>query len=92
MHIQKARTNVNKSDLAIGDKVRIKISGLFSKSSDQQFCDEIYIVKKVDYGNITLDDNNILKTMNLLNISSNTATTDEPNLMKIAKKDENLFG
>ena len=86
LNIQKARTNNIQSDLSVEDKVRIKISGLFSKGSDQQFSDEIYFVKKVDLGNITLDNDKIYKRINLLKVPSNTVSSNEPNLMKIAKK------
>jgi hypothetical protein len=90
LNIAKARTNNIKSDLAIEDKVRIKVSGIFSKSSDQQFSDQIYIVKKVDLGNITLDNDKIYKRTNLLKVPSNTLSSNEPNLMKMAKKDKKV--
>ena len=90
LNIQKARTNNIESDLKLGDKVRIKVSGMFSKGSDQQFSDQIYVVKKVDLGNITLDDSKIYKRMNLLKVPSNTVSSNEPNLMKTAKKDKKV--
>lgn len=90
LNIEKAKTNVVESDLVIGNKVRIRISGLFSKASDQQFSDEIYIVKKVNFGNITLDDDQTYKRIQLLKVPDSTVATDKPNLMINAKKSKKV--
>ena len=90
LNIEKAKTNVVESDLVIGNKVRIRISGLFSKASDQQFSDEIYIVKKVNFGNISLDDNQTYKRTQLLKVPDSTVATDKPNLMMNAKKSKKV--
>ena len=35
------------SDLKVSDKVRIKIAGKFTKSSEPQFSDQVYEVKTI---------------------------------------------
>ena len=62
---------------------------MFSKASDQQFSDEIYIVKKVNFSNITLDDDQTYKRL-LLKVPDSTVATENPNLMMNAKKSKKV--
>lgn len=69
INISKAKKTDLKSDLNKGDWVRLKIATKFTKSSDIQFSDRIYIVEEIDAGNITLDNGKTYKRSQLLKIT-----------------------
>ena len=60
------------SDIEIGDKVRVKIAGLFTKSSEPQYSDKVYIVESVKGSTIHLTNGDIKKRYNLLKVPQNT--------------------
>ena len=85
INLIKGKMNKTVSDLKEGDHVRIKIKGKFSKGSDAQWSDNVYLVKKVKGGNIELDDDEVKKRGNLLKVIAPLTRTE--NVIKEAKKD-----
>jgi len=67
--------NKTVSDLNIGDKVRIKIAGKFTKSSEPQFSDKVYQVSKINGQTIHLTNDESYKRYNLLKVPSDTEDT-----------------
>jgi len=81
----KGLKNKTVSDLEIGDKVRIKISGMFTKSSEPQFSDKVYIVEKINGSTIYLNNGEAKKRYNLLKVPPNTESTDK-NIIRISNE------
>ena len=75
-----------KSDLNINDRVRIKITKKFTKSSDIQFSDQIYKVINIDGGNISLDSGQTVKRAQVLKVSALTQSQTVPNVITQANK------
>ena len=69
LNLIKSKENKTISDLSIGDNVRIKISGIFTKGTEPRWSDEIYKVKKVQGTTITIDDDRKCKRTNLLKVA-----------------------
>ena len=82
----KAKKTITNSDLNINDRVRIKITKKFTKSSDIQFSDQIYKVINIEGGNITLDNNQIVKRAQVLKVSTLTQSQTVPNVITQANK------
>jgi hypothetical protein len=72
LNLMKLTKNKTVSDLSKGDKVRIKISGKFTKSSEPQFSDKVYEVSEVKHSTIYLTDGQIKKRQSLLKVPINT--------------------
>jgi len=85
INLIKGKMNKTISDLKVGDHVRIKIKGKYSKGSDAQWSDNVYAVKKVRGGNIELDDDDVKKRGNLLKVIAPLTRTE--NVIKEAKTD-----
>ena len=86
INVSKAKKTNMKSDLVVGDRVRVKITKKFTKSSDIQFSDQIYKVINIDGGNITLDNNQIVKRTQVLKVSALTQSQTGPNVITQANK------
>jgi hypothetical protein len=78
----KSRDNNQITDLVIGDTVRLRIATKFTKASEPQFSDEIYKVIKINGSNIELDNNKVVKRVNLLKV----VHTSKPVLTNIYKE------
>jgi len=74
INLFKSTKNKTVSDLEPGDKVRIKIAGMFTKSSEPQFSDEVYVVENVRGRTIELTDGQVKKRRNLLKVPKDTKT------------------
>ena len=85
----KTKQNQIVSDLEIGDKVRIKISGIFTKSSEPQFSDKVYKVNEINGKKITLDNDTVKKRENLLKVPDN-AKDLEYNVIKEVNKENKV--
>ena len=70
LNLIKSKENKTISDLSIGDNVRIKISGIFTKGTEPRWSDETYSVKKVQGTTITLNDDTKFKRTNLLKVAN----------------------
>jgi hypothetical protein len=64
----KSRQNKQVSDLVIGDTVRLRIATKFTKASEPQFSDAIYKVVKINGANIQLNNDQVVKRVNLLKV------------------------
>ena len=88
INYEKSFYNNVKSDIDVGDKVRIKLSGKFRKGTDARYTDEVYTVTKVRSNTITLNNDEVYKRSSLL-IVPKTTKTDEKNLIvKINKQNK----
>ena len=61
----KSLKNLTVSDLVIGQYVRLKIGGKFSKSSEPQWSDNIFQVTHINHNDITIDDGPVVRRNNL---------------------------
>ena len=80
-NLKKLQKNKTVTDLQIGDNVRIKIKGKFTKSSEPQFSDEVYKVAKVNGRTIELTDGQIKKRRTLLKVPLSTSSTKTTNVI-----------
>ena len=79
-----------KSDLVINDRVRLKITKKFTKSSDIQLSDQIYKVIEIFGGHITLENNQTVKRSSLLKVTGlNTIQTGQ-NVITQANKSSKI--
>ena len=85
LNLIKSKENKTISDLSIGDNVRIKISGIFTKGTEPRWSDETYKVKKVQGTTITLNDDSKFKRTNLLKVA-NVENNEKKNVIKIATR------
>jgi hypothetical protein len=83
INARKGLKNKTVSDLQPGDKVRIKIAGMFSKGSEPQYSDKVYIVETVRGSTIHLYGGEIKKRYNLLKVPKETESSTK-NIMKVA--------
>ena len=81
-NILKSQENKTVSDLKIDDKVRVKISGMFTKGTEPKWSDDFYTVKKVNGTTITLNNDKRYKRTNLLKIPKNTEVGITKNIVK----------
>ena len=65
INLLKSLKNLTVSDLVIGQYVRLKIGGKFSKSSEPQWSDNIYRVTHINHNDITIDDGPVVRRNNL---------------------------
>ena len=72
INLSKSRDNKTVSDLTVGDKVRVRIGGVFKKGTDPNFSDEVYEVIDVTGTTISLNDGIRRKRDNLLKIPNET--------------------
>ena len=85
LNLIKSKENRTISDLSIGDNVRIKISGIFTKGTEPRWSDEIYKVKKVQGTTITIDDDRKFKRTNLLKVAE-VENNEKKNIIKTATR------
>ena len=83
INARKGLKNKTVSDLEPGDKVRIKIAGMFSKGSEPQYSDKVYTVETVRGSTIHLNDGEIKKRYNLLKVPRDTESSIK-NIMKVS--------
>jgi hypothetical protein len=81
----KGLKNKTVSDIEPGDKVRIKISGIFTKSSEPQYSDEVYTVESVNGSTINLTNGKTYKRYTLLKVPKTTQSNDK-NIIKISNE------
>jgi len=86
INVSKSKKTNMKSDLIIGDQVRLKITTKFTKSSDVQFSDHVYKVTNIEGGNITLDNNQTVKRAQLLKVTGLNTTQTAPNVISQVNK------
>ena len=86
INVEKSRNTNMKSDLVIGDHVQLKTAGMFTKSSDLQYSEEIHKVVGVIGGNIELDNGKTVKRSQLLKIPKSTQVSKSPNVLTQVKK------
>ena len=72
MNAIKSKENKTVSDLSVGDKVRVRIGGVFSKGTEPKFSDDVYEIQSVKATTITLNDDKRYKRDNLLKIPNTT--------------------
>ena len=81
----KGLKNKTVSDIEPGDKVRVKISGIFTKSSEPQYSDEVYTVESVNGSTIHLTNGKTYKRYTLLKVPKTTQSNDK-NIIKISNE------
>ena len=86
INVVKAKKTITKSDLAVGDKVRVKITKKSTKSADIQSSDQIYKVVEIEGGNIKLDSGQTVKRAQVLKVSALTQSQTGPNVITQANK------
>jgi len=90
INVAKAKKTNMKSDLVIGDRVRLKIASKFTKSSDIQFSDHIYKVESIEGGNITLDNNQTVKRAQVLKVTGLNTSQTAPNVISQVNKSSKI--
>ena len=85
LNLVKSQENKTISDLNIGDNVRIKISGIFTKGTEPRWSDETYSVKKIQGTTITLNDDTKFKRNNLIKVAE-VDNSNKINIIKIATR------
>ena len=90
INVAKAKKTNMKSDLVIGDRVRLKITNKFTKSSDIQFSDQVYKVVSIEGGNISLDDGRTVKRAQLLKVTGLNTSQTGPNVISQANKSSKI--
>jgi len=82
----KSQFNGTATDLKIGDKVRIKLSGDFQKGTDPRFSGKVYSVKEIYGKNIILDNDKKYVRPQLLQVPADSVSDERPNTIQKAKK------
>jgi hypothetical protein len=82
----KGLKNKTISDLKVGDKVRIKIAGKFTKSSEPQFSDQVYEVKTIKGQTIHLTNGESKKRYNLLKVPKDAITIQNNIINQVNQK------
>jgi hypothetical protein len=89
INVKKNLKNDPKSDLNSGDKVRIKIKGIFKKGTEPTYSDEVYKVLSTRGKTILLDDDNRYKREDLLLVPKE-AETELKNVIKEVNKKQKI--
>jgi hypothetical protein len=82
----KGLKNKTVSDLEVGDKVRVRIAGMFTKSSEPQYSDKVYTVETVKGSTIYLSDGEVKKRYDLLKVPNDTITNDKNVIIQAKEK------
>ena len=82
----KKMKNKTVTDLEEGDKVRIKLEGKFTKSSEPQFSNEVYTVDSVQGSIIYLTNGEKKRRYNLLKVPHDAATLTSNVINEVIKK------
>jgi hypothetical protein len=87
-HKENATKKPKATDIKIGDSVRIRITTntQFSKSSDAQFSDKVYMVTSVNGKRIELDNGKTYPRHDLLKVNPNSANLKENPITHAAKE------
>ena len=90
INIAKSKIEGYKNDFKEGDKVRIRIEGIFKKGTEPRFSDEIYIVKSVRGSTVTLNNDKAYRVTSLLKINKDFVIPEKikRNVIKQATKDK----
>ncbi len=88
INYEKSFYNNVKSDIDVGDKVRIKLSGKFRKDTDTRYTDEVYTVTKVRSNTITLNNDEVYKRTSLLIVPKTTKTGEKNVIVKLNKQNK----
>jgi len=88
INYEKSFYNNVKSDIDVGDKVRIKLSGKFRKGTDARYTDEVYTVTKVRGNTITLNNDEVYKRTSLLIVPKSTISDEKNVIVKINKQNK----
>ena len=86
INVTKAKKTNMQSDLVIGDRVRLKVTTKFTKSSDIQFSDHVYKVDAIEGGNILLDSGQTVKRAQLLKVTGLNTSQTGPNVISQVNK------
>jgi len=92
LNIWKSKQNRTISDLVKGDKVRIKIKGIFTKGTEPTWSDEVYIVESTYRNQVILNNNKNYKRTSLLKVPHDTKIEAKvkTNIIKEATKDRKV--
>jgi ribosomal protein L21E len=88
INYEKSFYNNVKSDIDVGDKVRIKLTGKFRKGTDARYTDEVYTVTKVRGNTITLNNDDVQKRTSLLIVPKTTKTDEKNVIVKVNKQNK----
>ena len=77
-----------KSDIDVGDKVRIKLTGKFRKGTDTRYTDEVYTVTKVRSDTITLNNDEVYERTSLLIVPKTTKTDEKNVIVRVNKQNK----
>ena len=67
----KSKIEGTKNLFSVGDKCRVRIDGVFKKGTEPRFSDDVYIVKAVQGGTVTLNNDKTYRSTSLLKIDKN---------------------
>ena len=87
----KSQFNGAATDLKIGDKVRIKLSGDFQKGTDPRYSGKVHTVKEIYGKNIILDNDKKYVRPQLLQVPADSVSDERPNTIQKAKKAKKVF-
>ena len=90
INLYKSQVNSITSDLTIGQKVRIRISGDFKKGTDPRYSNTVHTVKQIHGKTIILDDDKKVIRANLLKVPDDAVSNDKPNIIEVAKKQKKV--
>ena len=88
INYEKSLQNNVKSDIDVGDKVRIKLGGTFRKGTESRYSDDVYTVKKVNGKSITLNNDEVYKRTSLLIVPNSTKTDEKNVIVKVNKQNK----
>jgi len=88
INYEKSFYNNVKSDIDVGDKVRIKLTGKFIKGTDARYTDEVYTVTKVRGNTVTLNNDDVQKRTSLLIVPKTTKTDEKNVIVKVNKQNK----
>ena len=84
---EKSLKNERKSDLSIGDKVRVvEMDSIFQKGTEGKYSDDVFTVKAIQGKNITLNNGVVKKRYFLLHVPNDTVGSVEQNVIKKVNK------
>ena len=87
---QKSLKNDNISDLKEGDKVRIIDKTFFQKGTEGKYSDKVFTVSSISGKRIKLDNGVIKKRENLLLVPPDSASSNEPSVIKKVNKENRI--
>lgn len=88
INYEKSLQNNVTSDINVGDKVRIKLTGTFRKGTESRYSDDVYTVKKVNGKSITLNNDEVYKRTSLLIVPKTTQTDEKNVIVRVNKQNK----